>query len=260
MFLAAVAKSLQCTRSFLGDAFFDARAGVKQGGSSSSSLFTFYINLTIRKIAQFGVDAFLGLLHCLLLMDDTIIIATSQKAMQCKLSLLTDVTRTLKLTIHSQKSIFFAINTDDTESFSFDGVVITYMNIYHYLGTPVSNNPMSKQVADHAQGKQCHVRKFFSFLAKNSDALFEIKKKVWESALTSTILYSCETWMVNDISPVHAQYLSTLNGMLGVRSQTPNKVVYAELGVPPLKALVKRRQKRFLEKIWSYLSIFSLLS
>ncbi len=77
VFLSAITKTLKFTRSVIGDSLVDATAGVRQGGSNSCSLFTFYISMTIRKIAEYGVDGFLGLLHCLLLTDDTIILATS---------------------------------------------------------------------------------------------------------------------------------------------------------------------------------------
>ncbi len=71
--------------------------------------------------------------------------------------------------------------------------MISHLELYVYLGSPVSNSTMKKQVANHAVTKQCHTRKFSSFLAKNYDAPFVVKKIVWESAISSAILYSCET-------------------------------------------------------------------
>ncbi len=38
---------------------------------------------------------------------------------------------------------------------------------------------MKKQLASHAATKQCHIKKFSSFLARNCDALFVMKKVVW---------------------------------------------------------------------------------
>ncbi len=84
--LSAITKTLKFTRSVIGDSFCDATAAVHQDGSTSCSLFTFYINMTIRKIVKYGVDGFLGLLNCLLLMNDTVIFATSRTTMQRKLT------------------------------------------------------------------------------------------------------------------------------------------------------------------------------
>ncbi len=111
--LSAITKSLTFTRSVIGDNFFDATAGVCQGGSNSCSLFTFFINMTICKIAEYGVEGLLGLLHCLLLMDDTVIFATSRTAMQRKLSLLMEATNQTNMKMHPTKSKYFAVNTGD---------------------------------------------------------------------------------------------------------------------------------------------------
>ncbi len=111
MFLSAITKTLMFTRSVIGDSFFDATVGVRQGGLTSCSLLTFYINMTICKLAEYSVDGFLGLLHCLLLMDDTVIFATSRTTMQRKLSLLMEATNQTNITMHQTKSKYFAVNT-----------------------------------------------------------------------------------------------------------------------------------------------------
>ncbi len=77
--------------------------------------------MTIRKIAEYGVDGFLGLLHCLLLTDDTVIFATSRTAMQRKLYLLMEATNQTK---------YFAVNTEDREPFILGDVVISYQYLY----------------------------------------------------------------------------------------------------------------------------------
>ena len=53
--------------------------------------------------------------------------------------------------------------------------------------------------------KRKHYFKFVSFLNKNRDCPFFIKKKVLDSALISTILYNCESWIgtVTDLKPPH---------------------------------------------------------
>ncbi len=197
VFLSAITNTLKFTRSVKGDRFFDATAGVHQGGSTSCSLFTFYINMTIRKIAEFGFDGFLGLVHCLLLMDDTVIFATSRRSMQRKFYLRMEATNQTNMTMYPTKSKYFAVNTGDREPFILGNAVISYRDLFVYLGSP-----MKKQVANHAATKQCHIRKFSSFLAKNFDSPFVVKKVVWESALSTAILYSFETWMVKDITAV----------------------------------------------------------
>ncbi len=75
-----------------------------------------------------------------------------------------------------------------------------------------------------------------------------MKKVVWESALSSAILYSCETWMVKDITTVQTQYMSFVKDLVGVRTQIPSNLIYVELDIPSIQALVRRRQISFLNK------------
>ncbi len=73
------------------------------------------------------------------------------------------------MSCHPVKSKFITLNTSDTQPFCNNDITIFYNDSYVYLGSPTSNATMQKQVADHMSLKKCHVRKFSSFLQKNSD-------------------------------------------------------------------------------------------
>ena len=83
-FLQAIANSFRITGNLLGKEHFVSYGGVKQGTANSCALFTFYLNGTIRKLKEFGEDGFMGNLHYLLVMDHTVVLATSRKAMTKK--------------------------------------------------------------------------------------------------------------------------------------------------------------------------------
>ena len=56
-----------------------ANLGVKQGSSASCILFIIYVDRMIRMVkTAFEADGFLGSLHMLMLMDDTVLFATSR--------------------------------------------------------------------------------------------------------------------------------------------------------------------------------------
>jgi hypothetical protein len=61
-----------------------------------------------------------------------------------------------------------------------EDTIIAYTDEYVYLGSPISNAPVPKQVASHIEKKQSHVRKFSAFVSKNEDAPYTIKKTVWK--------------------------------------------------------------------------------
>jgi len=67
-----------CILITIGDTLFKTGAGIKQGGSTSCNSFTSYIDPTIDAVNIFEHDGWLEDIHILLLVDDTIIPATSR--------------------------------------------------------------------------------------------------------------------------------------------------------------------------------------
>ena len=248
-FLSALTHMLRNTTNIIGSHYSRATAGVKQGSPTSSSLFNFYINDTITRIKQHQPDGFLKELHILLFMDDTVILATSRQTMIDKLNTVYKASSELDMILHPTKSKYITVNTDDDLPFHIGPVTISYTTNYLYLEAQISNKLMQEQVKLHSQNKQCHVTKFVSFLKNNTDAPFSVKKKVWESALTSSMLYSCETWLTHNLSSIATQFNSTLKDLLGVRQQTPTDLALIEIGAIPTKDKIKIRQMDYISKI-----------
>ena len=76
-FIKALQASMSAT-GMIGSESFTTSAGEKQGGSSSCSLFTSYIDPTIAAVKSTGPDGWLDDLHIILFMDDTVLFATSR--------------------------------------------------------------------------------------------------------------------------------------------------------------------------------------
>ncbi len=138
----------------------------QQGASTSWPLFTFFIESTIDAIATSGPDGLLGNLHTLLLMDGTVILATSRKQMQKKLKLLKKSADDIGMVIHPTKSLFMCMNSTNNEDFILDNANISYTESYTYLGSPIRCRSVSMQIQQHLNAKSSHVLKFTSFLAK----------------------------------------------------------------------------------------------
>ena len=94
------------------------------------------------------------------------------------------------MVIHPSKSQYLTVNVNDSTPVILGEVKIGYTEEYTYLGTKISNSSCSQQVKAHVESKHGHVLKFNSFISKNNDAPFSIKKSVWDSALNASILYS----------------------------------------------------------------------
>ena len=248
-FMKAIAASFSQASGLIGSGKFSNSAGVRQGASTSCPLFTFFIDPTVDAVAADGPDGWLDTLHWLLLMDDTVVFATSRERLVQKLTRLKQCTDDLGMVIHPSKSQFPVINDNDTRPIMIDTITISHTDRYVYLGTPISAKSIAAQVEDHLKSKSGHVLKFSSFLAKNTDARFSVKQTVWESALNSAIFYSCETWMTSNLKAAESVYSSTLKQLLGFRATTCNNIAMLEAGVCDAKGYIREHQRRFIEKV-----------
>ncbi len=101
----------------------------------------------------------------------------------------------------------------------------------------------------HIQQPSCHVLKYVSFVTKNNDLTFLVKRRVYKAALMSAVLYGCESWVNGDYKPVTKLYNWALKQMLGVR-KTYNIGCYAEIGLPSLPDLIRLKQHNFFRRMW----------
>ena len=252
--LAALVAIYVTTESVIGTAIVTATLGVRQGSPTSCILFIIFINDLIKTIkSNCNVDGFLQWLHILVLMDDTVLLATSRASMIRKIILLQNYCTEYGMRINKEKTKFFVINggVGDSESITVNNLTIDHCNSYIYLGSPfTSDGSISSAVNMHAKLKMSHVLKYISFLRKNNDIPFIVKKRVFDAALMSSILYGCESWLGADFRPVIKLYNWSLKQLLGVRRTTTNQVCYAESGYPPLPDLIKYKQHKYFFVTW----------
>ena len=252
--LSALIAMYRCTQSIIGSAVLIATIGVRQGSPTSCLLFILFVNELIRMIKEnCDVDGFLGWLHILVLMDDTVLLATSRKGMTRKLNILLQFCNEYGMEINQRKTKFFVISgsRDDSQPFEIDNLIVHPCTQYVYLGSIfTSDGSTSSAIAAHARTKMCHVLKFISFLKKNRDIPFYVKRRVFDAALMSSILYGCESWLDADMKPVIKLYNWGIKQLLGVRMSTCNDLCYLEIGYPPLPDLVRQKQRKFFKAKW----------
>ena len=74
---------------------------------------------------------------------------------------------------------------------------------------------------------------------------------MWQSAVTSAILYSCQSWLTADTRAVEKPYMSTLKQLLGVKQTTCNDLTLVEYGEGHGKDVIRDKQLKFLRKLLS---------
>ena len=190
--------------------------------------------------------------YMLLLMDDTILLSTTRKGIEYKLRILYEYCNEYGMKVNNDKTKFFVVNGEagDKQALCVDGHVIDHCTSYVYLGSCFTcDGSVSTSVKQHATQKISHVLKFVSFVEKNNTVPFIVKRRVFDAALTSSLLYSCESWLSADIKPLIKLYHWALKALLGVRKNTSNLCCYAEIGYLHLKDLLQYRQHKFFHNL-----------
>ncbi|XP_068242383.1 uncharacterized protein [Palaemon carinicauda] len=250
--IAALVAIYHATRSIIGTAVITATVGVRQGSPTWCILFVLYVNDLIKLIKEnCGLDGFLAWLYVLVLMDDTVILSTTRNGMLNKLGLLNQFCQNNGMKVNMNKTRLFTINVGmiEREPMKVDDLTVSWCDRYIYLGSVfTSDGLVSSAIAAHAQAKMCHILKFISFVNKNNDVPFYVKKKLFNDALISTILYGCESWINGDLKPIVKLYNWGIKQLLGVRKSTCNDLCYLEVGMPTLKAIVRDKQRKFFKK------------
>jgi hypothetical protein len=245
-YLNALQQSYSRTKGQIGNQCFTANAGVRQGACTSCPLFTCIVDSIIESVDRFGEDAWLGKMHMLLLMDDTVVMATSRIALTTKLALAHQSLTEIGMRVNATKSNFITVGTDDRAPFHMGDAVIEYTEKYKYLGAWISNANVSDQMKMHITSKRPQTLKFAAFLHKNPGAPYPVKRTVWQAALLASVMYSCDTWLCADLRAAESVYNSTLKQMLGVRETTCNDLTLVEAGERGAKQFIRQQQKNLI--------------
>ena len=252
--LGAIAAMYTVTESVLGTVVFATTMGVRQGSPTSCLLFIIFVNDLIKYVKEnCEDDGFLSWLHILVLMDDTVLLATTRERMLYKIGLMKTFCDDYGMKVNEAKTKFFVVggSAADLEPVRVAGLEVERCQQYTYLGaTFTADGSVHQAVRTHALAKTAHVAKFVSFIKKNNDVPFQVKKKVFDAALMSAILYGCESWLNADLKPIVKLYNWALKTLLDVRMTTCNDVCYIESGNPPINAVIKKKQRKFLKSVW----------
>ena len=200
-------------------------AGVLQGSASSTLLFMAYtsdIIIIFRK--HFPAEEIIKLFHILLHADDSLILATSKDSLIKKFQKLDEycLKNNIKLQLH--KCCFLAINSDEKSDIVLERGTICNESEFVYLGSTITDNAnVSDDLKAEIKLKEKKLNKFFAFVTQNQNAPLEVKEKVLESCLASSVLNNCESWGNANLKNLELKYRKALKHMLCVRKTTCNE-------------------------------------
>ena len=256
--LTALTSMYWLTQFILGATVITAVLGVKQGSPTSCFLFILFVDEFVRLVKGRSMsDGFLDWLHLLVLMDDTVILATSRERLQEKLDMLVEWCDVSGMVINEDKTKFMAFCSPAGEKCNIvltpqaGRVIVTHCSEYTYLGSIfTSDGSVRSALAKHVDSRKKAMNKLIIFLDKNKNAPYEVKKAVVDACFNTSLLYGCEAWLgVKPICEIKSMYMKGIKLLLGVRHSTTNDVCLIEAGFPSLESLVRSRQKAFFEKM-----------
>ena len=193
-----------------------------------------------------------------MLMDDTVILATTRERCKEKVKTLLDYCGEYGMIINEKKTKFMVIGKHVgtigplvvTSSDQNHICKIEHCESYTYLGCIFTNDGRTRTaIKSHVEDKKKHLLKLIMFFAKNQDMPFSVKLKILNACFLSTILYGCESWLNVSLKPVEKLYFGSIKALLGVRSTTCNNLCLLELGMPSLQDYVNQKQRDFFQKL-----------
>ena len=198
---------------------------------------------------KIGEDGYLGMLHALLMMDDTVILATSRVMCYRKLKILYEYCSEYGMVINEKKTKFFVINGSemDKEPFIIDTLAIRYYPKYLYLGAWFTDvGTWDSVLGLHVTSSTPSVHKFALFCAANTTMPFQYKQKVFNAALTASLLCSSESWLTSSVKCIEQLYNKLVKCLLGVRSTTPSSLCLVELDLNTCQNEILKKRKSIL--------------
>ena len=257
--LTALTSLFWVTQFLFGTTVITAKVGVKQGSPTSCFLFILFVDEFIRLVkGRSDSDGFLKWLHLLMLMDDTVLFATSREGLIEKLNLLAEWCNKCGMVINEDKTEFMAFVTTDANDRKpitlqlHHGIVrVTHCSEYKYLGAIfTSDGKVTSSMMKHSIMKTKDINKLMIFLECNKNAPFEVKKTVVDACFNASFLYGCEGWLGVKPSPaLNTMYIKAIKMLLGVRQTTANDTCLIEAGYPSLEAAIRQRQRTFLQQM-----------
>lgn len=134
-------------------------------------------------------------------------------------------------------------------------IKIDYVHNYFYLGAWITDDAkMNTVITLHETVNKTLLNKFAIFCAANSNMLFTYKRKVFDAAVTSALFYDAETWLVNYLKKLIAQYNRAVKCLLSVRKHTSPELCFIESDIQPVFYWIWYSvQETIAKRIWKFL-------
>ncbi len=99
----------------------------------------------------------------------------------------------------------------------------------------------------HETMNEAHINKSAIFCTANNNMPYIYKRIVFDAEVTSALLYSAETWLLDHPKKLILQYNRAVKCLLSVRKYTSPDLCLIKSGIHPVQNVIASRRRKFLE-------------
>ena len=172
----------------------------------------------------------------------------------CSLDVMSEAYLRAGLMVNATKTEILSTSSPDAPTIFISGNQLRKSENFIYLGSNISfSGDLTNEIQRHIDLGSSAFGRLNKRVFGNQNLTIHTKIAVYDAAVISTILYSCETWAPfrHHIRLLESFHIRHLQLILGLRWW--HKVTYSEIisraGIPTIKSMLLHRQLRWLGHI-----------
>ena len=179
--------------------FFEVEVGVRQGCGLSPILFSIYINILAKELAQSGIGIMVGSakIASLLYADDIVLITETAEELKKGMAIATAWAKRWRCSINQDKSkvVVFGQKQRRIDDWMLGGGRIEQVNSYKYLGVDVKGNlkwaDMKKRLVNKTRRT---MTKAWAMGVQSGHLSVKAADAIWKVIVRPTAEYGAEIW------------------------------------------------------------------
>ena len=224
--------------------FFECPTGVRQGCVLSPTLFSFLINELALEIAQngmYGVQLTPDVVQILVMLfaDDVLFASYCVAGLQRQIDILKHFADNLSMTVNMSKTKIIVFRKGGflaaNEVWRYGDEEIEVVNSYKYLGLYFTTKlSLTQAVGDLAAKAKIRTSQILKCLWRLGNVPRNVFFKMYDAQILRILMYGSELWGFQQFAVIGKAHMFACKRFLNVSVQTPNKMIYGDLGRYPM--------------------------